>query len=331
MSKMNTKVSVIIAAFNIENYIEKCILSVINQTYDNIEIVIINDGSTDNTLGIIERYKEIDNRILLVSQKNSGIVEVRKRGLEKCNGDYILFIDGDDWLEIDSIEKLVICIENVNYDIILFNAFWCYESSKRAVQSFESNSIKIDDPLKSILLNYIKPSICFKLIRREFISKNKIIFPKNFSYGDDLAIVTSLFSNNPRVGVLNENLYNYYQRENSITKKCNSKNLDINEAIKFIKYILINKNIYSKYIAEFEFMIFNHLFIFQFLRNSIDNIYNKEIYKVYKEYNIKFTKNNYIIEYLKKQTFGVRLRILFYNYRFKLGYIYDWIRKIKIN
>ena len=93
------KISIIIPAYNVEKYIDKCITSVINQTYDNIEAIIVNDGSTDNTALIIEKYSEVDNRIIVVNKENSGVSDSRNIGIENITGDYAFFLDSDDWIE----------------------------------------------------------------------------------------------------------------------------------------------------------------------------------------------------------------------------------------
>ena len=97
------KVSVIIAAYNIEKYIQRCIESVVNQSEREIEIIIVNDGSTDNTLNIINKVNELDDRIIVINKKNQGLIEARKTGLKYANGEFILFLDGDDWLENNCI------------------------------------------------------------------------------------------------------------------------------------------------------------------------------------------------------------------------------------
>ena len=117
------KVSVIIIAYNVDKYIEKCINSVINQTLNELEIIIVNDGSTDSTLDKINNAKINDNRFIVINQSNAGVMEARKSGLNIAKGEYILFIDGDDWIEKECIEKLYLQTQNEKYDILLFNAF----------------------------------------------------------------------------------------------------------------------------------------------------------------------------------------------------------------
>lgn len=137
------KISIIIPAYNVEAYIEKCINSVINQTYDDIEVIIINDGSTDNTAEIIEKYSKIDNRIKIVNKYNSGVSDSRNVGIEMFTGDYVFFLDSDDWVEKDYIIKAVDVLEKNNIDI-LFNG-WVIDTNGVTVckYDFEKNVINL--------------------------------------------------------------------------------------------------------------------------------------------------------------------------------------------
>lgn len=95
----NCKISVIITIYNMEQYLDKCIQSVINQTYKNLEIILINDGSTDKSLNICKKYAISDNRVVLVNKNNEGLVKARISGIKQAVGDYITFVDADDWLD----------------------------------------------------------------------------------------------------------------------------------------------------------------------------------------------------------------------------------------
>lgn len=326
---MKGKVSIIIAAYNIENYIARCMESVVNQTFQNIEIIVVNDGSTDNTLNILNSFKESDNRIRIITQDNKGLIEARKTGLNYSQGKYILFIDGDDWLELECIEKLYNKANNENNDIVLFNFFCSYDDTRRPRNAFnyESNDITIN-PLKSLFIGNIAPCIWTKFIRRKYITDNNISFPSKISFAEDLATVSSLFMGKPNIGILREHLYNYYQRRDSITKQISPKILEVNEAILFIKEKLLENNIYNDFNKEFELMIYSHLFVQRFLTaDSIKEIH-KEVYKQYKEHKVETKNNSYINEFIRSQPLSLRIRIKTYDKNYYLGSAYDFIRKI---
>ena len=119
---MDSLISIIVPVYNTENYLEKCLYSLVNQTYKNIEIIIIDDGSTDNSMNIIQKFVLADNRVKVISQKNQGLSGARNTGMNNANGDYIMFIDSDDWIEIDTCEKAINASEKYNADVV----FWSY-------------------------------------------------------------------------------------------------------------------------------------------------------------------------------------------------------------
>ena len=114
----NIKVSVIVPVYNVEKYIRQCLESIINQTYKNLEIIVVNDGTKDNSMKIVEEYLS-DERIKVINKENGGIASARNRGIDEATGEYISFVDSDDWLELNTYEKLVEII--VDEDIIVFN------------------------------------------------------------------------------------------------------------------------------------------------------------------------------------------------------------------
>ena len=120
---MNYKYSIIIPIYNVETTLKRCIDSVIGQTYQNLEIICVNDGSTDSSLKILEEYKN-DNRIKIITQKNKGLAATRNTGIKVATGDYITFIDSDDWYELDYIDTMnKILINNENIEVIRGNYF----------------------------------------------------------------------------------------------------------------------------------------------------------------------------------------------------------------
>ena len=206
------KVSIIVAAYNIENYIKRCMDSIVSQTFKDIEIIVVNDGSTDNTSKIIESFANNDKRIKTIDKQNEGLIEARKTGFKNSVGDYLLFIDGDDFLELNAINDAYLYASRYSFDIVCFNSFKAYDEYKIQFDTFYNEEIVASEPLTALLLDKILPAIWAKMIKREFIIKNQIKFPSNISYGEDLATVANWFMHNSKIGLLNKNLYNYYQR-----------------------------------------------------------------------------------------------------------------------
>ena len=319
------KASVIIAAYNIEKYIERCIKSVINQSEREIEIIIVNDGSTDNTLNIIKKMNEIDDRIVVINKKNQGSIEARKTGLKYAKGEFILFLDGDDWLENNCIEELYKTANDKKADIVLYNLYKAFEDRKEVFNTFNENLI--DDikknPIKNILLGNVLPTLCSKFIRRSFIEEKNIKFPQNISYAEDLATSSNIFINKPRIACNENKLYNYYQRNDSISNKINSKVLEVDDAIQFIKEQLVESRIYEENKEAFEYTVFRHILISKILR--VNQLYpeRKKVFKQYKARNININKNKYIIKELNYGNRNLKLRINLYNFNYNIATICD--------
>lgn len=323
------RVSVIVAAYNIEKYIDRCIRSIVDQSISDIEIIVVNDGSTDKTLDRLNKLKIYDTRIKVISQNNKGLIEARKKGFNNARGEYILFIDGDDFLEVNALKEAYDYGINNNLDIVCFNSYKTYDNYKEKFYIFD-NEFSLKEPLKGLFLDNIMPAIWAKMVRRNFIINNEIKFPSYISYGEDLATVAHWFMYNPKIGLLDKSLYNYYQRSDSITGSISNKILDVNIAIEFMKDELINNNIYYLYNSEFEYMIFIHLFKRVIIDSKTLNNITKEVYVQYKERNINIHRNKYIYNYVKEQSLSMKIRIIAYNFNYDLGKAYDLIRfKIK--
>lgn len=325
---MSIKVSIIVPAYNIEKYIYKCIDSIKKQTLKEIEIIIVNDGSTDSTLNIINNLALKDSRIKIIDKKNEGSIEARKSGLELANGEYILFVDGDDWLELGAIELLYKKSVENNLDILIYNAYSSYDDRKEQFNIFNKNLT--EDMFECLLLGKIQPCLWSKFIKLEYIKNNNVEFVSDISYAEDLATTASLFMHNPNLGYLNDYLYNYYQRDNSITKTVNNRVLEIDEAIKFIKRKMKEKGLYNKYKDEYEYMIYTHI-----IENQLLSIYykyesiGKKLHKQYKDNNININKNKYIKEKIAKYPLSQRIRTRAYCKSYSWGKLYDKMRSIK--
>lgn len=200
------KVSIIIPVYNVEQYLAQCLESVIQQTYSNLEIICVNDGSTDRSLEIVERYLEKDNRISVISQKNGGLSAARNTGIQKATGDYIQFLDSDDLLESNAIAQLVNTARKNKLDILLFDADSFFESTDVAKQKYHYKEYYhrryiYPDVCTGIellsLMRYNKEyrsSACLLFINRQWLQKKEITFRNGILHEDNLFTFTCLLN-----------------------------------------------------------------------------------------------------------------------------------------
>lgn len=323
-----SKVSVVITAYNIEDYIKRCIESTINQSFKDIEIIVTNDGSTDHTLDIITDYARQDSRIKIVTQENKGIADAREAGYHAATGKYLIFIDGDDWLELDALQKLYDRAEETSADVVLFHVYKTFDDHRSILKSFTEDDEILKQPLKGFLLGGATPSIWCKLFRREFMVLNNVESPRGISFGEDFALVVSIFVHAPKVAKLDAVLYNYYQRESSITHQKKSTVLQLIKAINFIQNLLIKEGIYETYREEFERIAYYHLFIHRVLWSTEHTNIEYQLYRQFKDKKINIKANKYIRLDLKETPPKERLRINLYNTNYFFGKALDDIREL---
>lgn len=319
------KVSIIVAAYNIEDYIERCLDSLVNQTLKDIEIIVVNDGSTDNTCLKVEQFSNKDDRIVLINQENKGSIEARKIGLNRARGKYILCVDGDDWLETNALEILYNNAELNSSDIVLYQAFKTYGNEKNVFKTYDRCK---QYSLEELLLGKIRPTMWSKFIKLDYIYSNNIQFPSNISFAEDLAASCALFIFNPKVSIENTPLYNYYIRSTSITNTINSKVVEISDAFSFIKKILKENKIDNQYHQVFESLVYKHIFQCILTYAQYEKKYSFELYQKYKQYNIKINVNPYIKETISGYPLSLQARVKIYNQSYKLGRLYDQMRKL---
>lgn len=233
------KISVIIPAYNVEEYIEECLISVMNQTLKEIEIICIDDGSTDDTLRILNNLKDEDPRMCIISQENKGLSSARNRGILKSQGQYILYLDSDDKLELDALEKIYSVLAVNDYDILYFSA-GCFATEENKLVKDELDRLRtfyfrpryVLEPIKGTDFftqswqghKYIV-SACLQVVKREYLEKNKFKFSEGILHEDNIYTFVTLV-NAERVGSIPTVLYDRRIRNNSImTKQKNYKNV----------------------------------------------------------------------------------------------------------
>ena len=208
----NSLVSVIVPIYNTEKHLKNCIESIINQTYTNLEIILVNDGSTDNSPIICDSYANIDNRIKVVNILNMGVSNARNQGLRSSTGKYIQFVDSDDFIDKDMIEILVNNIESQNADIVMCGIKRVSKLDFILDTAKHIGTFEIEDfIIKNIEMigDNLFGSPCNKLYKYDIIKKHDIMFDPLIEYAEDLIFNYEYFRNIDRVTVNSNCLYNY--------------------------------------------------------------------------------------------------------------------------
>lgn len=234
MSNNKPLISVIVPVYNVEQYLNKCIDSIINQTYKNLEIILVNDGSTDNSSIICDEYANKDRRIKVIHKSNGGLSDARNAGIDAAKGKYIGFIDSDDWVEIDMYSKLYSIASKENVDIAQCDFIRTYSEDEK-IYNNTNEVIKLYtgiEMLEQLYKNkYVKNILIWnKIYKRELF--DNIRFPKGKIHEDEFT-THKLFFISKRVVDINLPMVYYRQREGSITNsKFNIKRLEVIEAFK---------------------------------------------------------------------------------------------------
>lgn len=213
-------ISVIIPVYNVEHYLARTLDCVLGQTYKDIEVLLINDGSTDNTLNICNEYAQADHRVRVYHQENAGVSAARNVGIQLATGKYISFVDGDDTLDKDFFEKLMLAAEKYELDISCCGIV--QHRLDGSVHTYADNSfaiIEIPELISGFFTNRIYKEVlygpCNKLIRADIV-KNTLFNPQ-FRMGEDLLFSFECMEKAKSFALLNEDMYHYEKRENSAT------------------------------------------------------------------------------------------------------------------
>lgn len=309
---LNELVSIIIPVYNVEKYLERCLDSVINQTYKNIEIICVNDGSIDKSLDILEIFKNKDDRIKIFKQENKGLSETRNRGINLSKGRYIFFVDSDDWIEKDTIEVLLKKMLEEKVDIVIGGVNKCYFNKKNN-KIFNKNSKKVCTTLEyieyAIKEKKFIVNVWNKLYKKDILKKNKIEFKKGILYEDFLFTIQYLLKCK-KVCLTEKIIYNYFLvRENSIVNKINEKDLDVFKNVENIELEVKNTNLLSeKYFKVYIYEWIMSATISKLFKIGTDQeikkyrniLKNNEIFNKYYNFYIENTKISYkkIISYI---------------------------------
>ncbi len=213
MNMQECLVSIIIPVYNVEKYLEACVYSVLAQTYQNIEIILVDDGSEDSSGTIADTLKARDTRIRVIHQTNAGVSAARNRGMEMATGEYLMFVDGDDYIAADCVEYMLSLAEKTQAEFCLSKL--CFTSKNEAQTEKENTEILSPADATALLLSPQVVVGCWnKIFKRSFITENHLSFSTNLFYGEGLSFITQAAQTARAVGVGNRKVY-YYRRNNA--------------------------------------------------------------------------------------------------------------------
>lgn len=216
------KVSIIVPVYKVEAYLQRCVESLVRQTYPHVEIILVDDGSPDRSGELCDVFAKEDSRIVVVHQENQGVSAARNRGLDAMTGDWVCFCDGDDWFELDFVEHMLKCAQEENADYIICN----YQIVSDGGKPIPSGSI---DGLESgcdprLIIACGPVSSCTHMIRRSLYDISGVRYPVGCRQYEELPVVPALVKFSSGIAVLHEPLYNYYQRSDGSSASNNIKN-----------------------------------------------------------------------------------------------------------
>ena len=291
---MDELISIIVPIYNVEKYLEKCINSIINQTYKNLEIILVNDGSKDSSKDICEKFLKIDNRIIVVHKENEGLSEARNVGINIAKGKYIGFIDSDDYIEADMFERLYNNIKKNNADISICNIVEENEQGKIIKTYIRENDNVIElnkiEALKKLIMDQeVTNHACNKLYKKDLFCNIKYPFSRKM---EDMATTYKLFDLANKIVVDSSIGYHYIQRSDSIMGNINKELIEHYElAVKekdeylYDKYPELRESIEIEEINSIKTLFYYSVFA------DLKEIYNSEKYKRYLlEYRKKYKK-----------------------------------------
>ncbi len=331
---MDKKISIIIPVYNVEKYIEKCLESVVNQSYRNIEIIIIIDGSKDNSIEMVNKFVKSDDRIILINRENKGVMYTRLEGVRIASGEFIMFVDADDWIDTEMCAILLKNQKKYDCDIVKAS-YYLAKENKNIPFEFIKENMFIDKKeykntiYKKILDGYSLNNMWGQLIRKSLAIE--IVTETNINLAEDLNYNLELYTKSKNILLINDNLYYYRINFKSETRTVNYEKIQkhIEDIIlvygKLYEYIKVweldNDEIREKIsLRILKEITAKTLFIYRAFKlenKQIDNILN-------------FVVNNDILNRINRNLERKNIMNINYNKKFTMKAIYD--RKIwKIN
>ena len=285
----NIKVSVIIPVYNSEKYLKQCLDSVVNQTLKNIEIIVVNDGSTDNSLQIIQEYVNKYSNVKLINKQNEGCYKARNIGLEVADGEYIAFLDSDDYIESNMYEKLYLKAKQTNADIVSSN-YYISQDDKLKLVDFSSSVALLEKSnnkvigAKNIILDAI---IWSRIFKKQMLFEKNIKFHSDIYMADDAFFHIITMLNAEKIVYISDILYTYrISRKDSITSSYNERNFDCIKVAKRIMDYAITNNMEHFMPQIVAFVLRLNIVGYNRIGNSYKKQYFEQMCKFVDDYSI---------------------------------------------
>ena len=287
------KVSIIVPFYNVENYIEKCLQSLVNQTLEDVEILLVNDGSQDNSETIAKQFVEkYPNKIIYLEKENGGLSDARNYAIPYAKGEYIAFLDSDDYVETNMYEEMYNKAKKEDLDYVECDFLWEYPD-----KTLESKGKQYNN--KKEMFIHTRVVAWNKLIKREIVQNNHLEFPKGYRY-EDVEFFYKLLPFIHHYGIVQKPLIHYVQRENSISNVQNARTKEIIDVLGHVIEYYKENNLFEEYQEEIEYTYARYILCSSMLRMVMieDKKERKEIINMaWKSLNTQFVnwkKNTYL-------------------------------------
>ena len=268
------KVSVIVPVYNVESYLDKCLNTLVKQTLQEIEIIIVNDGSKDNSEKIIEKYlKKYPEKIKYIKKANGGLSSARNEGLKYASGEYIGFVDSDDYVSLNTFNLMYKKAKEKNFDLVVCNLNYVYETKTKMVSAGLDKDLENEDEVKKNIV-FLYPAVWNKLYKKEILDSLK--FKEGIWY-EDVEFNFRVYPRVKSIGYVDKPLIQYVQRESSISKTIDKRLFNyVDNFNGLIRYYQDN-NLYNKYYFELEYSYVRYLYATFIKQLSYTN--DKELFK----------------------------------------------------
>lgn len=302
------KVSVIVPIYKVEKYLGRCLKSLVSQTFKEMEIICVNDGSPDQSQQIIDEYvQKYPDLVKGYVKENGGLSDARNYGLTYATGEYVAFIDSDDWVEPEMIEKMYQAAIEKQADLVICDFVMDWETEVKESLYISGVRRESSDLIKNVLLS--GPSAWNKLYKKDLFLTTDIRYPKGLWY-EDLATTPRLLMNVHKIAHVNEAFVHYIQREGSIMATLNEKILDIYTVLEMIEDYYKSHGYYQQYQAEIEYLYVEHVILTSLLnwRKFKDgDLYLKKAVTYMNDKFPKWCENAYVQQLSKKEKLVFKL------------------------